>query len=174
VYVPILSSFGNTDLIAHAVAIRTKVLSTVGTAAHRGPALYEVYPPSLPFVLLSEWEQLKSEADQAANVDNTTTIANFDARLREFIQAHATAEYRYELPQSTVLSQADEPREGDSYIELIPGTEPKLNEQQIKQAFHAMPPTWRDRFANAGHSVTTMSQILQYFRTQEEQTARKM
>jgi hypothetical protein len=187
VYVPILSSFGNMDLIAHAVAVRTKVLSSVGTVAHRGPALYELYPRSLPFVLLSEWEQLNSEADQAETVDNTTTIVNFDARLREFIEAHATADFRYELAQ--FLRSCHKPmnlpvhtfsyklREFNSYIEWIPGTKPKLNDQQLKQAFHdAMPPTWRDRFANAGNTVTTLSmpQLLQYFRTQEEQAARKM
>ena len=57
------------------------------------------------------------------------------------------------------------------------GTKPKLNDQQLKQAFHdAMPPTWRDRFANAGNTVTTLSmpQLLQYFRTKEEQASRKM
>jgi hypothetical protein len=151
------------------------------------PAHYEVFPRSLPFVLLSEWEQINAEADQADDVDNTTTIANFDTRLREFFQAHATADYRYELAQ--FLRSCHKPmnlpvhtfsyklREFNSYIEWIPGTEPKLNDHQLKQAFHdAMPPTWRDRFANAGNTVTTlsMSQLLQYFRTQKEQASRKM
>jgi hypothetical protein len=44
----------------------------------------------------------------------------------------------------------------------LPGEQPALNEQQLKQALHyAMPPTWRERFANAGNSITgiTMEQV---------------
>ena len=45
------------------------------------------------------WEQINTDADNDAAVDNTQTVDNFDARLREFIQVHATADDRYELAQ---------------------------------------------------------------------------
>lgn len=187
VYLPTLLTFELADLLAHGVSIRNKVLTTVGTAAHRGPSLYEVYSRALSPVLLSVWEQLNQEANNNPLVNNTQTVNHFDSRFREMIAVHATQEDRYDLVQA--LRACRKPRElpvqtfwyklreFNSYIDWIPGNEPALNEQQVKQALHdAMPPTWRERFANAGNSLAgmTMAQVVQYFRKQEDQATRKM
>ena len=187
VYLPTLQTFELSDIVSHGVTLRNKVMTTVGTAAHRGLSLYEVYSRSLSPVLLTDWEQLNQEADNDPNVNNIATVNHFDSRLREMIAVHATSDNRYELVQSlrACRKPRDLPvqtfwyklREFNSYVDWIPGNEPALNEQQVKQAFHdAMPPTWQERFANAGNSLVgmTMAQVVQYFRKQEDQAARKM
>ena len=187
VYMPVLKSLEVNELIPHGMELSAKVLTTVGDAAHQGTSLYEVFPRSLSLVLRTIWEQINQDADADPNVNNTETPANFDTRLREFIAVHATADDHYESAQ--FLRACRKPlslpvqafwyklREYNSYIEWIPGNEPMLNEQQMHQAFHdAMPPTWRECFANAGNSVATMTrtEIVRYFRYQESQATKKM
>jgi hypothetical protein len=187
VYVPSISSFDTEDILPHGQALRTKVLAAVGTAAHRGPSLFEVYSRSLSPVLSSMWEGGLKNAEEDELVHNTKTIENFDARFKDLIQVHSTTDERYELAQFLrgcrkprdlpVQSFWYKLREINTYIEWLPGEEPALNEQQLKQAFHdAMPPTWRERFANAGNSLNgmTMAQVAQYFRGHESQATRKM
>jgi hypothetical protein len=48
-------------------------------------------------VLLSVWEQFNKAADNDFNVDNTNTLAIFDASFRELIRVHATPDDRCEL-----------------------------------------------------------------------------
>jgi hypothetical protein len=187
VYTPSLASSDSLDMLPHGLDVRNKVISTVGTVAHRRPSLYEVYPMSLSPVLLPIWEQVNQDANNNATVDNTATIVNFDARFREMIQVHTNQNDRYEMAQS--LRACRKPRElpvqffrcklreFNSYIEWIPGTEPALSDQQMKQTFHdAMPPTWRERFAKGGNSLNGMTfvQVVQFFRQQEVQAARKI
>ena len=52
---------------------RAKVLTTVGNKAHKGPSLYETFPRSLSLVLQAVWEQINTDANDNANVDNTET-----------------------------------------------------------------------------------------------------
>jgi hypothetical protein len=66
VYAPSLASFDILDMLPHGLAVRNKVISTVGTVAHRGPSLYEVYPRSLSPVLLPMWEQVIQDANSNA------------------------------------------------------------------------------------------------------------
>jgi hypothetical protein len=92
----------------------------------------------------------------------------------DFVQSLRACRKPRELPVQTSLYKL---REFNSYIDWTPGDEPALNEQQVKQAFHdTMSPTWRERFANADNSLAgmTMAQVVQYFRKQEDQAARKM
>ena len=187
IYVPILKSLELNELVPHALNFRSKVLTTVGTAAHKGPSLCEAFPRSMTLVLSSVWEQINADADADPNMDNAQTIDNFNARLREFIAVHSVEEDRHELVQ--FLRKARKPlalsvqtfwyklREFNSYVDWLPGVEPPLNNQQMRQAFHdGMPPTWRERFSNAGNSVATMTmaQVVQYFRKQEAQATKKM
>ena len=187
VYVSILHSLELGEVLPHSMSVRDKVLTTVNTDAQKGPSLYKVFPRTMTPVLRVTWDQVNQEADNNPDVDNTMTIENFDARLREFIAAHATAEDRYNLVQH--LRACGKPRElpvqsfwyklreFNSYVAWIPGTEPALNEQQMRQAFYdAMPPTWRKWFANLGNSVgsTSMVVVVCYFRQQEREATRKM
>ena len=188
IYAPILRSMDLYDLLSHSLLVRARVLSTVGANdPDNGPSLYEVFGRSLSIILLSVWEQINASADADNNVDNTQTRAHFDARLTEFIAAHSTADDRYELIQH--LRSARKPRhtpvqtfwylmrEYNSYALWLPGNEPALTENQMKQAIHdAMPEAWRERFGNAGNSVGSMTtpEIVQYFRKQENLAARKM
>jgi hypothetical protein len=81
VYLPTLQTFELSDIVSQGVTLRNKVMTTVGTATHRGLSLYEVYSRSLSPVLLSEWEQ----ADNDPLVNNTATVNHFVSRLREMI-----------------------------------------------------------------------------------------
>ena len=157
IYLPVLQSLDLNELLPHAINFRAKLLTAVGTDAHKGPSLYGTFPRSLSLVLSAVWEQLIADADANPNVDNAETPQNFDDRLRELIAVHSTAEDRYELAQ--FLRKARKPltlpvqafwyklREYNGYIDWLPGTEPMLDNQQMRQAFHdGMPPTWRERF----------------------------
>jgi hypothetical protein len=79
-----------------------------------------------------------------------------------------TPEYPHELVQP--LRSPRKPREMlvqsfyyrpckiSGYVEWLPGIEDSLNEDQLKQALYdSMPPTWRERFVQAGHSSTAMT-----------------
>ena len=182
VHVPILKSLDIHDVVSHCLSVRTKVMSTVGTEAHKGPSLYKVFQRSLSLVLSTVWVQINNDADTNAAVDNSETLAHFDERIREFIAAHSTAEDRYELVQH--LRAARKPRrtvvqsfwyllrEYNSFVDWMPGTEPALNETQLKQAVHdAMPPPWKERFGNSGKSIAslTTAEMVQCFRKQEKQ-----
>jgi hypothetical protein len=61
-------------------------------------------------------------------------------------------------------------RELNKHIEWLPGSEPVLTDNQVKQAFYdAMPETWKDRYVHSGSSFegSTMAQVVKYFRDQE-------
>jgi hypothetical protein len=58
----------------------------------------------------------------------------------------------------------------------MPGTEPPLNVNQLKQGFYdAMPPTWKERIVSSGNSVSSMpiAQMVRYFKAQETLEAKK-
>ena len=133
------------------------------------------------------WEQVNQDADNNPAVDNDQTPANFDARLREFIPVHSTEEDRYDLVNG--LRNCKKPRsipiqafwykfkELNGYVEWLPGNEPALTEAQMKQAFHdAMPEKWRERFSNAGNTVTnqTMAEMVHCFGAMENAANRRM
>ena len=164
-----------------------KVLTTVGNKAHKGPSLYEAFLCSLFLVLQAVWEQINANANNNDNIDNSDTAEQFDERLCEFIAVHSTAKDQYELAQ--FLRKGRKPRElpvqafwyklceFNSYLDWLPGMEPLLNDQQMRQAFHdSMPPTWHEQFANTGNLVATMSmaKVVQYFCKQEGQATHKM
>ena len=56
-------------------------------------------------------------------------------------------------------------------VELLPGTKPKLSEEQLKQSFYdGMPSAWKEKFVSGGSNYDTMNlpELTQYFRTQEK------
>ena len=67
-------------------------------------------------------------------------------------------------------------REVNEYIDWLPGNEPPLTRDQLKQAFFdSMPSLWSDRFDEADHSNShvTLAQVLRYFRKQCPNNGRK-
>jgi hypothetical protein len=55
-------------------------------------------------------------------------------------------------------------------IEWLPGSEPVLTDNQLKQSFYdAMPETWKNRYVNSGSVFedSTFAQVAEYFRCQE-------
>ena len=142
---------------------------------------------ALSLVLQTVWEQVNQDADNDPAVENDQTPANFDARLREFVRAHLTEEDRCDLVNG--LRNCKKPRsipaqafwhkfkELNGCVEWLPGNEPALTEAQMKQAFHdAMPEKWRERFSDAGDTVTnqTMAEMVHHFRAMESAANRRM
>ena len=82
------------ELLPHCLNVRSKVLKVVNVNAHKGPSLYEVFPCTLLMVLQSVWDQVVADAG-----NHGQTVANFNARLTDFIHAHATPEDGHELVQ---------------------------------------------------------------------------
>ena len=166
-------------LLPHCVDLMNKIRFVVGVAAHLGPSYYRVMPRAQSSVLTSIW-------DQIVPADRQETPDNFAEDIRSFIAAHSTVEDRHELLQQ--LRSPRKPRELtvqsfycrlleiNELVNWLPGDEPALTADQLKQAFYdAMPPTWRDRFIQAGHSSATKTQaeLLHYFRQQEKNAKRK-
>jgi transposase InsO family protein len=180
IHAQVLENLELSSLLPHCLEIKAKIESVVTTAAHIGPSLFRVFPRTISMVLRSIWDIIV-EDDQP-----NETIDDFDATIRTFIASHATPEDRHELVQQ--LRSPRKPREMlvqsfyyrlreiNGYVEWLPGAEDSLNEDQLKQAFYdSMPPTWRERFVQAGHSSSamTLAQVLRYFRQQESLAARK-
>ena len=147
----VLSSIAHKDLIPHCLSVRHHILNNVSSVNHKGPSLFRVFPRTLSIVLQGTWDNI---IDDDANQAETTN--NFDARIRDFIAAHCAEEDRYEAVQE--LRKCRKPRTmivqtfkyelqaRNGYIEWLPGNEPALNDDQIKQALHdAMPPSWKER-----------------------------
>lgn len=90
IYHTILDTFDVDKTLPHVLTFRSKVDTTVGVAAHKGPSLYQVFPRTLSLVLRGIWETINESADNDPAMDNTQTSDNFDNRLREFIAINAT------------------------------------------------------------------------------------
>ena len=178
----VLTSLELEHLVPHVLEVKTKVDAAVGTVNHKGPSLYKVFPRTLSLVLRSVWDQIIADAPAGA----PETEATFAERAKEFIAVHATVEDRHDLIQQLrvvrkprdMLVQAFwyRLREINAYVEWLPGNENELNNDQLKQAFYdAMPATWKERFVNAGNSISTLAlaQVIRYFRQQENQANMK-
>ena len=185
IHMPILDSLELSKVVPHCMEFRDAIATAVDNAAYLGPSLYRVFPRTLSSVLRTVWDQLNADATINPAVDNSETSDHFDDRVREFIAVYSTEADRYDLVQ--LMRSTKKPMEVsiralffrlkqlNSYVPWIPGTEPQLSEDQLKQAFHdAMPAKWKERFTSAGHSVTTrnQAQMLHYFGAQEAQAAK--
>lgn len=185
IHVPLLESIELKDLVPHCMSVRSKIESAVSVVNHRGPSFYRVFPRTLDMVLRAVWDQLMADSDADPNINNAPTPANFDDRLRDFIAAHTAETDRHELVQQ--LRSCRKPknvqvqsfwymlRRFNSYVDWLPGNEPALAPNQMKQAFYdAMPPTWRQRYDDAGNSIAlqTDAEVRIYFRKQESRANR--
>ena len=177
---PRLNDLDISVLLPHCVDTRNKILSAVSSDNHKAASLFRVFPRTISFVLRAIWDNIIQD------IPNDATEEEFDLCLKDFIAAHVTAEDRHDLLSQ--LRMARKPRdvqvqtffyrmrEINEYIPWMPGNEPALTNDQIKQAFYdAMPNTWRDRYLSAGRSVHTdsLAQLVQYFRQQETLTIKK-
>ena len=175
VHNPELESFDLADLLPHVLEVRKKVISVCAEHIHLGPSLSQVLGRTLATPLQALWDTLI--ADHA----RVQTQADFDLRLRAFIAANATSEDRHELVLQ--LRRPSKPHnlsvqafyyrlvELNGYVSWLPGDELPLTPVSIKQAFYdGMPPTWRERFIQAGHSQPLVNQaaLSRYFRMQEK------
>ena len=86
------------ELVPHCVEWRDQILSrTVFTEAHKAHSLYRNFGHALSSILHNTWSKLLEDADNDPNVDNTETVAHFDACLKEFMAEFFTAEDRCDL-----------------------------------------------------------------------------
>lgn len=180
IVIHILEDMSMEAVLPHCLKVKNRIDAAVSTVAHRGPSYFRVISRTLSTVIQTIWEQVI--------LDNTPdeNEADFCQCIRDFIAAHSVPEDRYELAQQLRAPRKprDLPvqtfyyrlRELNSYIEWLPGTEAVLNDGQLRQALHdGMPPSWRERFNNAGNSVasSTTAQVVRYFRSQEKQAIQK-
>ena len=108
-------------------------------------------------------------------------MANFDLSLCAFIAATVTSDDRHNLVQQ--LCTPSKPHalsiraffyrliELNGYVGWMPGEELPLTHLGLKQAFYnGMPPTWRERFVQAGKSQLQVQQadLIRYFHMQEK------
>jgi hypothetical protein len=64
----------------------------------------------------------------------------------------------------------------NEHVDWLPGNKPKLNEDQLKQAFfHSMPFAWRECFKSTGHAMCamTIAKVSRCFRQQEKVATRR-
>jgi hypothetical protein len=175
-----LESFDLQEMIPHCLQVLSKVNSAVAVENHKGPSYFKVFPRTLSMILEPVWNQLVEEARNNDEGGGAETENNFILRLKEFIAVHSTSADRHEWLK--ILRTDKKPRdmgvqafwyrlrELNKQIEWLPGSEPVLTDDQIKQAFYdAMPETWKDRYVYSGSSFegSTMAQVVKYFRDQE-------
>ena len=185
-HLTVLSSLELAQVISHCLAFRQAIRLAVDNVAHIGPSLYKVFPRTISMVLRTVWDQINSDATINPAIDNTETSDHFDDRIREFVAVHCTEADHYDLVQQlrsmrkpvsvSVVAFYYRLKELNQYVEWLPGTEPPLSGNQMKQAFHdAMPAKWRERFTSAGHSVATqtLGDLLSYFGRQEAQAVKQ-
>jgi hypothetical protein len=167
IHAPVLEVLELSTLLPHCLEIKAKIESVVTTVAHIGPSLFRVFPRTISIVLRSIWDIIIHD-------DNPNeTVNDFDTTIRTFISSHATPEDRHELVQQLrsprkprdmlVQSFYYRLREINGYVTWLPGGENPLDEDQLKQALYdSMPPTWRERFVQAGNSnsAMTLAQVL--------------
>jgi hypothetical protein len=181
-----LDSLDLQELIPHCLRVKSKIDFAVGNNAHRGQSYFKVFPRMLSMMLEPVRNHLMEEARTDNDVDDAETEANFDLHLKEFIAVHSTSSDHHEWLQS--LQTETKPREMgvqkfwyrlidiNKQIEWLPGFEPVLTDDQIKQAFYnAMPVTWRDRYVHSGKvfQESKMAEVAQYFRSQENNANQK-
>lgn len=121
------------------------------------------------------WYTLLSESPLKNNSKD-----EFVRHLRAFFAIHATDDDRHDLleqmhncrkpiamkPHSFYYRLLD----FNEYVQWLPGMEPQLTQSQLEYAFfNAMPPTWKEKFANAGRSVLTEGHVklVRYFKLQQ-------
>lgn len=176
-----LQSFNIGKLLPHVLLVKDKVRTVVTNQFHIGESLFTVLPRTLSSVLQGVWNQVRADAPNQA-----TDVANFEARLHEFIAVHATEEDRRDL--FTLLRSVHKPRsmptqefwyrlrELNTQGQWLPGAAAALTDDEIRQAYYnGMPAAWKYWFLTAGHSVEhqTIAQLARYFRVQEKQADRK-
>ena len=76
------------QLVPHAIELRSKILTTVGTNVHKGPSLCEVFLHTLSPVLGATWERNNQDADNHPAIDNSKAVPHFEEQLHEFIEIH--------------------------------------------------------------------------------------
>ena len=173
IHSPKLVSFELEDLLPHCLEVRQRVITVCAENDHKGPSLYQILGRTLATPLRALWETITSGITQFS-------VANFDLSLRAFIAATATSDDKHELLQQ--LRNPSKPRalsvrafyyrliELNGYAFWMPGEELSLSHLEIKQAFYdGMPPTWRERFVQAGKSQSQVQQadLIRYFQLQE-------
>ena len=179
VHVAILDGLETGDLLRHCLEVRDRVKKVVTTAAHVAPSLFRVFDRTISLVLQATWDNVLTEVaerDEAA----------FDEVLKLFIAANCSSGDRYDVVQQ--IRRPTKPRallvqnffyrlrEINSYVSWLPGTEPALDDNQMKQSlFNGMPQKWRDRFEASGSQIEnkTIQELVRYFRQQESNARRK-
>jgi hypothetical protein len=175
IYCAPLDSLHLESILTHCKSIPHLIQRVVVTAAHLGPALFEVFPRTLE----QEIEDTCAPAVATLGANPVQTVENFELALKAFIAVHATTRDRYALVQQ--LSHPIKPREMavqvfqhrllNNVVELLPGTSAQLTQDQLKQAFFdGMPKEWRNRFIAGGSHFELLSfaEVVAYFRDMED------
>ena len=181
IHIPMLDSIELRDLVPHCLSYRAKIEAAGTTAAQMGPTLFREFSRTLSMVLRPVWDQVLVDFPPPDN-----SVNSFEATLRHFIAAHATADDRHEAVQQIRVCKKPRAmttqafwyalREQNGYIAWLPGTEAPLDNNSFRQAYYdAMPQAWKDRFTSAGYSVgtRTVAEIARYMRNQEKLAVRK-
>jgi hypothetical protein len=184
VHVPLLAKYELPDVVAHCLNVMFRIDAKVTTPLERYLSYQDVFPRTLSIPLRATWDNIVAEHPLAMGLRN---VQGFHGLIRFFVAAHATDNDCHGLVNH--LRQAPKPRSmgvGTYYYRLcdlneqvpwLPGTEAKLTNIQLDQAFHdGMPQTWQDRYANAGHSVASdeHTNILSFFRQQQATAERSL
>lgn len=165
-------------MMYHIESFKTTI-NSVAAAAQQGAAYFLVLPSTLVHPNYAHaWLAL------AAQAENDTTAAAFDATLMLFIAEFFTLADRVllaheirnsRLPRDMrVTDFARAIQHNNNRIVSLPGTEPKLTEDQIKVAlYNAMPLGWQVNWNNnhlGNIHEAELSSIVGYFSHQQLQS----
>jgi hypothetical protein len=187
IHIPVLNRYELGHIVHHCMLVKHKINQEVGTVNNRYRSYVSVFPRTLSLALVSIWDNILT--DYPVNLNDPNAIqadeAGFDRWIGYFIEANATDDDRHELLD--FIRHSTKPkkmkvqafyirlRELNDMVDLLPGTEAKLTQSQLDQAFHdAMLESWRRFYAQAGRSLRTdnHARCLQFFRAQQANSDR--
>ena len=165
----------------HIESFKTTIDSAV-TEAQRGAAYFSVFPRTL---VHPNYEHCYR--DLVAAAANMTTAASFDDVILKMIKEFFTPADRElfvqqlrnsKLPRDMrVAAFARSLQRNNNRVLSLPGAEPNLDGQQIKNAFYnAMPVAWKANWNNhhpGGLLNTALPSIVEYFAHQQHQSMEK-
>ena len=167
-------------LLLRCLEVKTKIEQVMSNNAHLGPSLFRALPRTVSSVLRTTWDAIIADENPKEN------LKHFEVCICSFIASHSTTEDHHELTSQLqsphkpreikFQSLCCEVREVNGFVIWLPGNEPRLNEDQLKQAFFdSTPLIWHERLESAGHAISamTLAEVLRCFRQQEKLATRK-
>ena len=146
-----------------------------------GAELFDNFEEVLTDTAIDKWENIVSAIPQ-----NQRTVARFNQSIEAFYRRYVDARARDVMisyiktikkpVQATVMDHSDRMETLMRYTNRLPGTEPLLTEQQMKNyIFDSYSMTWKENYERSGRNIETdtLAQINEYMSNEKQYADRR-